>query len=192
MGRIVISTNMSLDGVVQDPDGKEDFRHGGWFHQSGGADLAEWARHETDEALQAAALLVGRRSDAWFAQRWNDRSDVWADRLNTMPKYVVSTSLDDAAWTGATVLTGDAVTAVAKLKEQIDGDILVYASYRLAYTLLDNDLVDEIRLVVFPVVLGEGNRMFGPTADKKGLRLTDTRRLGEGLVLVTYETIPSA
>jgi dihydrofolate reductase len=189
MGKIVITTNMSLDGVVQDPDGQEGFRLGGWFGESGGADLAAWSRMETDEALRSAAIMVGRRSDEWFATRWNDRTGEWADKLNSLPKYVVSTTLAAPKWNNATVLTGDVLAQIAKLKAETDGDILVYASYQLARTLIEHDLADEIRLVVFPVLLGDGDRLFGATSDKKALRLVSTRPVGEGLSFLTYEFV---
>jgi dihydrofolate reductase len=189
MGKIVITTNLSLDGVVQDPDGQEGFRLGGWFGQFGGADLEQWAKLETDEALGAEALLLGRRSDEWFASRWNERTGEWADKLNSMPKYVVSSTLEHPRWRNATVVTGDPVAEVAKLKQELDGEILVYASYQLARTLLDHDLVDELRLVVFPVVLGAGERLFGETSDKKPLRLVSTQTLGDGLAFLTYEIV---
>ena len=192
MGRIVISTNVSLDGVVQDPDGQEGFRLGGWFAQSGGADLEPWAKIMLEEAVETEALLLGRRSDAWFATRWLSRSDPWADRLNSMPKYVVSSTADDAAWSNATVLTGNAVDAVAELKRAVDGDIVVYGSYQLGRALIEHDLVDELRLVVFPVVLGAGERLFGDTTGQKPMRLTDSATVGDGLVRLTYEAIPAA
>ena len=192
MGKIVISTNASLDGVVQDPDGKEGFRLGGWFDESGGDDLGAWARHETDEALGAEALLLGRRSDEWFAARWAARTGEWADKLNSMPKYVVSSTVKQAAWANSTVLTGDLVSEVAKLKLRIAGEILVYASYQLGRTLLEHDLVDEVRLVVFPVVLGDGKRLFGPAGGPKPLRLTSARTIGGGLAFLSYRAVPGA
>ena len=192
MGKIVITTNASLDGVVQDPDGQEGFRLGGWFGQFGGNDLEAWAELETDEALGAEALLLGRRSDEWFASRWATRSGAWADKLNSLPKYVVSSTLEAPRWSNATVLKGDVADEVSKLKQQIDGEILVYASYQLARTLIEHDLVDELRLVVFPVVLGQGERLFGETSDKKPLRLLDTRTIGDGLAFLTYELVREA
>jgi dihydrofolate reductase len=192
MGKIVITTNASLDGVVQDPDGQEGFRLGGWFGQFGGKDLEEWAKLETDEALGAEALLLGRRSDEWFASRWASRSGTWADKLNSLPKYVVSSTLEHPRWSNATVLKGDVADEVSKLKQELDGEILVYASYQLARTLMDHDLVDELRLVVFPVVLGDGERLFGETSDKKPLRLLSTRTIGDGLAFLTYEFVPEA
>ena len=128
MGKIVISTNVSLDGVVQDPDGEEGFRLGGWFVQDGGQDLEEWGKVEYDEALRTEALLLGRRSDEWFGTRWASRPGEWADRLNSLPKYVVSSTLQDPRWTNVTVLKGDVVGEVTRLKQELDGDIVVYAS----------------------------------------------------------------
>jgi len=189
MGKIVITTNVSLDGVVQDPDGQEGFRLGGWFGQFGGKDLDEWAKVETEEALGAEALLLGRRSDEWFATRWESRTGEWADRLNSLPKYVVSSTLEQPHWNNATVLKGDVVDEVSKLKQKVDGEILIYASYQLVRTLIEHDLVDELRLVVFPVMLGYGERLFGGTSDKKPLRLLSTRTIGDGLVFLTYELV---
>jgi dihydrofolate reductase len=189
MGKIIISTNTSLDGIVQDPDGAEGFRLGGWFGQFGGKDLEEWAKVSFDEALGTEALLLGRRSDEWFATRWSSRPGEWADRLNSLPKYVVSSTLDHPEWTNSTVLKGDVVTEVSKLKEKLTGDIVVYASYQLGQMLMEHDLVDELRLVVFPVVLGAGDRLFGETSDKKAVRLVDTRTIGDGLTRLTYEIV---
>jgi dihydrofolate reductase len=189
MGKIVISTNVSLDGVVQDPDGEEGFRLGGWFGQFGGKDLEEWAKVEFEEALGAEALLLGRRSDEWFAARWSSRPGEWADRLNSLPKYVVSSTLEHPRWNNSTVLAGDVVTEVSKLKQELDGDILVYASYQLGRTLIEHDLVDELRLFVFPVVLGAGERLFGETSDKKAMRLVGSRTVGDGLAFLTYELV---
>jgi dihydrofolate reductase len=192
MGKIVISTNASLDGVVQDPDGGEGFRLGGWFGQFGGTDLEEWHKVSFDEALGTTALLLGRRSEAWFAERWPSRTGEWADRLNSLPKYVVSSTLDEPRWSNSTVLKGDVVTEVSKLKQELDGDIVVYASYQLGRTLIEHDLVDELRLTVFPVVLGAGERLFGETSDKKPIRLVDTRIIGDGLAHLTYEVVRDA
>jgi len=186
MGQIIISTNVTLDGVVQDPDGTEGFGRGGWFGEFGGADLEAWRKVSLEEALRAEALLLGRRSDEWFAARWASRTGEWADRLNAMPKYVVSASLDAPRWGNATVLRGDAADEVARLKQELAGDIVVYASYQLGRTLIEHDLVDEVRLVVFPVVAGDGQRLFGETSGVKALRLADVRTIGDGLVFVTY------
>ena len=192
MGKLVISTNVSLDGVVQDPDGKEGFRLGGWFGQFGGADLEQWAKVEFEEALGTEALLLGRRSDEWFAERWASRGDEWADRLNRLPKYVVSSTLEHPRWSNATLVKGDVVKEVSKLKQELAGEIVVYASYQLARALIENDLVDELRLVVFPVVLGAGERLFGETSDEKPMRLVDTTTIGNGLARLTYETVRDA
>ena len=192
MGKIVITTNASLDGVVQDPDGEEGFRLGGWFGQFGGKDLEQWAEVETDEALRAEALLLGRRSEEWFATRWASRTGEWADRLNSMPKYVVSSTLTEPRWANSTVLKGDVVDEVSKLKQEIAGEILVYASYQLERALIEHDLVDELRLVVFPVVLGAGERLFGPTGDKKPMRLVSAQTIGDGLAFLTYQPVRNA
>ena len=192
MAKIVISTNCSFDGVVQDPDGGEGSELGGWFGEFGGEDLEQWAKVEYEEALRMNALLLGRRSDEWFASRWSSRPGEWADRLNGLPKYVVSSTLSDARWTNATIVKGDVVEEVSKLKHELDGEIVVYASYRLGRTLLEHDLVDELRLFIFPVVLGAGERLFGQNSDPKPLRLVDSRTIGDGLVLVTYEVVRAA
>jgi dihydrofolate reductase len=187
MGKIIITTNSSLDGVVQDPDGREGFRLGGWFGEFGGKDLEEWARIETEEALGAEALLLGRRSDEWFAARWLSRTGEWADRLNSMPKYVVSATTDVPKWSNSTVLSEDVVKEVSKLKEEVSGEILVYASYLLARTLIEHDLVDGLRLMIFPVVLGAGYRLFGGTSDSKPIRLIQARTVGDNLAFLSYQ-----
>ena len=192
MGKIVISTNVSFDGVVQDPDGLEGWGLGGWFGQFGGKDLQEWAKIEYEEALGTEALLLGRRSDEWFAARWLTKSDAWADRLNGLPKYVVSSTLQEPKWSNVTVLSGDVVSEVSKLKQELDGDIVVYASYQLGRTLIEHDLVDELRLFVYPVVLGAGERLFGETSDQKPLRLIDTKIVGDGLAFLTYQFVRDA
>lgn len=192
MGKIIISENLSLDGVVQDPTGEEGFRHGGWFTQIGDADREAWAKVALDEALSAEALLLGRRSDEYFGLRWPSRSGELADRLNGLPKYVVSASLDEPRWTNVTVLGGDAPSQVGKLRQQLAGDIVVLASVQLARSLMEHDLVDEFRLKIFPVVLGAGQRLFGDTSDKQPVRLVDTRTLGDGLAYLTYERVRAA
>ena len=189
MGKIVISTNVSLDGVVQDPDGREGFELGGWFGRFGGTDLEAWAKVSLAEALDAEALLLGRRTDEWFATRWTSRTGEWADRLNGLAKYVVSSTLDAPKWNNATVLRGDVVEEVAKLKQDIDGDIVVYASYQLGRALIEHDLVDELRLVVFPVVLGAGDRLLGGNSNSKPMRLVNTQTIGDGLAFLTYELV---
>jgi dihydrofolate reductase len=189
MGKLVMSgpQNITLDGVVQDPDGKEGFKLGGWFVQFGGKDLEAWNKVALDEALRAEAWLLGRRSYEFFGQRWRPRRGELADRLNSMPKYVVSSTLEDPDWNNSTVLRGDAVAEVSKLKEELGGEIVVPGSYQLARTLIEHDLVDELRLVVFPVVLGAGERLFGATSGTKPMRLVDNTTIGDGLAFVTYE-----
>jgi dihydrofolate reductase len=189
MGKIVISTNVSLDGVVQDPDGEEGFRLGGWFAQFGGKDLEAWTKVSYEEALRAEALLLGRRSDEWFAARWTPRTGEWADRLNSLPKYVVSATVEDPKWSNSTVLKGHVVEAVSKLKQELDGELLIYASYQLGRALIEHDLVNEVRLVVFPVVLGAGERLFAETSEKKPMRLLDSNTVGENLAFLTYEMV---
>ncbi|HEX2321298.1 MAG TPA: dihydrofolate reductase family protein [Streptosporangiaceae bacterium] len=192
MGKIVISENVSLDGVVQDPTGEEGFKFGGWFLDIDDKDREEWAKVELAEALGAQALLLGRRSDEYFGERWLSRSGEWADRLNSMPKYVVSSTIDEARWSNSTVLKGDVVTEVAKLKHDLDGEIVVYGSAQLAHTLMEHDLVDELRLIVYPVALGTGERLFGETSDKKTLRLVDARPIGESLAFLSYKLVRDA
>ena len=189
MGKIVISgpQNISLDGVVQDPTGEEGFRLGGWFVRFGGKDLEEWSKVALDEALRAEAWLLGRRSYEYFGARWRPRSGELADRLNSMPKYVVSSTLDEPDWNNSTILTGDVVTEVSKLKQQLDGEIVVPASYQLGRTLIEHDLVDELRLVIFPVVLGAGKRLFGEVSGIKPMRLVDARIIGDSLAFLTYK-----
>ena len=194
MGKIVMSgpQNVSLDGVVQDPDGQEGFRLGGWFVQFGGKDLEQWNKVALDEALRAEAWLLGRRSYEFFGVRWRPRSGELADRLNSMPKYVVSSTLEDPEWNNTTLIKGDVVNEVSKLKQKLDGEIIVPASYQLARTLLEHDLVDELRLVIFPVVLGDGERLFGEISDKKPMRLLNVNTIGDGLAFVTYEVVKDA
>jgi dihydrofolate reductase len=192
MGKIVVTTNMSLDGVVQDPDGAEGFRLGGWFGQFGSKDLEDWAKVESEATLGAEALLLGRRSDEWFATRWLPRTGEWADKLNNMPKYVVSATATEPKWGNSTVITGDIVGQVSKLKQEISGEILVFGSYQLVRTLIEHDLVDEFRLVIFPVILGAGQRLFGETTNQKAIRLANATTIGDGLTYVTYETTRAA
>jgi dihydrofolate reductase len=190
MGKIVISENLSLDGVVQDPTGEEGFRHGGWFGQI--KDRPEVSRHALADALGAEALLLGRRSYEFFAARWPSRSGELADRLNCMPKYVVSATLEDLVWANSTLLDGDVVSAVSKVEEQLGGDILVLASFQLVQALMEHDLIDELRLKVFPVTLGAGQRLFAPTSDKRAMRLTDSRTIDDGIASLIYERVRDA
>jgi dihydrofolate reductase len=187
MGQIVISENVSLDGVVQDPTGEEGFRYGGWFGDIGHKDRAELNQLTLDEMLRAEALLLGRRSYEFFASRWPSRSGELADRMNSLPKYIVSSTLEDPAWNNSAVLKGDVVSEVSKLKQELDGKIVVLASFQLVRTLMEHDLADALWLKIFPVALGAGERLFGETSDKKPMRLLDTRTVGDGLAYLTYK-----
>jgi dihydrofolate reductase len=187
MARIVISENVTLDGVVQDPAGDEGFRHGGWVGLI--RDLPQLSRLALDEALDTSALLLGRRSYEWFAARWPSRSGPLAERLNSVPKYVVSTTLEHPAWNNSAVLNGDVPGEVSKLKRELDGDIVVLGSFQLVRTLMEHDLVDELRLKIFPVVLGAGERLFGETTDRKPVRLVDTRTVEGDVTFLTYEVV---
>jgi dihydrofolate reductase len=190
MGTIVVSENVSLDGVIQDPAGDEGFRVGGWVGLI--KDSPQLNKLALDEALGADALLLGRRSYEWFAARWPSRSGELAERLNSLPKYVVSSTLEDPAWNNSTILKGDPVAEVSKLKQALSGEILVPASFQLLRTLMEHDLVDKLRLKIFPVVLGAGERLFGETSDKKPMRLADAQTLGDGVAVLTYEPVRNA
>jgi dihydrofolate reductase len=190
MGKIVVIDNVSLDGVIQDPAGDEGFRVGGWIGLI--RDRPELNQLALDEALAAEALLLGRRSYAWFAARWPSRSGALADRLNSLPKYVVSSTLEHPDWNNSTVLKGDAVNEVSKLKQALGGEIQVAASFQLVHTLMEHDLVDKLRLKIFPVVLGAGKRFFGETSDKKAMRLVDSRTVEGDVVILTYERVQDA
>ncbi len=192
MGRIVVSENVSLDGVMEDPTGEEGSKHGGWFLQFLNGDSDAWAEFGLEQALAASALLVGRRSDEYFGSRWNTREGAWAEVLNSLPKYVISSTLEQPVWVNSTVVTGDAVSEVSKLKEEVDGEIVCLASRQLARTLLEHDLVDEVRLLVYPAVLGAGKRLFGETSDKTSLRRLESRPVGDGLAYLRYEVVRAA
>lgn len=187
MGRIVISENVTLDGVLQDPNGDEGSARGGWFARISDADRQAWAQLMLSEALGTQALLFGRRSFEYFADRWAGRGGELGDRMRSLPKYVVSsTPIEPDAWGKTTRLIGDPASAVTALKQQVNGEIVVYASGRLVHTLIEHDLADELRLTVHPFVLGTGHRLFEETSDIKALRLTAARTLGDGLAFLTY------
>jgi dihydrofolate reductase len=190
VGRIVVSENVSLDGVVENPTGDEGFSRGGWVGPI--AAREDVAKVALDEALGAEAFLLGRRSYEWLAARWPSRSGESADRLNTLPKYVVSSTLEDPDWNNSTVLKGDPVEEVSKLKQALDGEIVVAASFQLLRPLIEHDLVDELRLKVFPIVLGAGERLFGETGNTRPLRLVDSQTLSDGIAFLTYEVVRSA
>jgi dihydrofolate reductase len=185
VGRIVVTEFVSLDGVMEDPGGSEDFKHGGWTFEISRGD--EGDKFKLDETLEAKALLLGRVTYEGFAAAWPTREGEFADKFNTMPKYVVSSTLEQPEWNNSTVLKGDVAEEVAKLKQEEQGDIVVHGSARLVQTLIENDLVDEVRLMVFPVVLGAGKRLFGETSDRKPLRLIDSKMVGDGVAILTYE-----
>ena len=187
VGRIVVTEFVSLDGVVEAPGGGEDFKYAGWTFQIKRGDEGE--KFKLDETLSSEALLLGRVTYEGFAKAWPSVKDDagFADKFNSMPKYVVSSTLEDPEWNNSTVLKGDAVEEVSKLKQELDGDIVVHGSPQLAQTLIEHDLVDEYRLMVFPVVLGTGKRLFGETTGKKSLRLVDSKVVGDGIAILVYQ-----
>src|SRR4051794_18451849 len=191
MGRIVVTQFISLDGVVEDPGGSEDFKHGGWSFAFNRGDDGD--KFKQDEVMEAEAQLLGRVTYEGFAAAWPNYSDEvgFADKMNAMPKYVVSSTLEKAEWNNSTVLSGDVVGEVTKLKQERDGVILIAGSVQLVQTLTEHDLVDEYRLMVFPVILGSGKRLFGETSDKKTLRLVDSKVVGDGVGVLTYEPAES-
>ncbi len=185
MGNIVVTEFVSLDGVVEDPGGSEGFRHAGWSFEIERGE--EGDRFKLEEALAAEALLLGRVTYEGFAAAWPSMQGEFADKFNTMPKYVVSSTLQGPEWSNTTVLRGDLAEEVSKLRQAPGGEIVVHGSAQLAQALIEHDLVDELRLMVFPVVLGTGKRLFGATSDKKRLRLTDSRVVGDGVAILVYE-----
>ncbi|HKO85265.1 MAG TPA: dihydrofolate reductase family protein [Actinomycetota bacterium] len=192
MGKIIISENVSLDGVIQDPAGDEGFQRGGWVGRVGDLGREEAAQVLLEEALGTEAMLLGRRSYEFLAARWPSRTGALADRLNSKPKYVVSSTLQDPIWNNTTVLKGNVVNEVSKLKQQLAGDIVVPASFQLVRTLIEHDLADELRLMIYPVVLGAGERLFGETSDNKPLRLISTGTVGNDLAYLTYQPVRDA
>ncbi|HEY3071145.1 MAG TPA: dihydrofolate reductase family protein [Gaiellaceae bacterium] len=187
MGRIVVTEFVSLDGVMEAPGGSENFKHAGWTFEIDRGE--EGDKFKLDETLSSEALLLGRKTYEGFAAAWPSRTDEvgFADKFNSMPKYVVSSTLEDPEWNNSTVLKGDVGEEVAKLKERYDGDIVVHGSAQLVQALVDRGLVDEFRLMVFPVVLGSGKRLFGGTSDKKPLRLVDSKTVGDGVAILIYQ-----
>ena len=185
MGRIVVTEFVSLDGVMEDPGGAENFEHGGWALEIDRGN--EGDQFKLDEALSSDALLLGRVTYEGFAEAWPARDGEFADKFNAMPKYVVSSTLEDPDWNNSTVLQGDIAEEVEILKQEHEGDIVVHGSARLVQTLVDRDLVDELRLMVFPIVLGSGKRLFGEANDMKPLQLVDSKVVGAGVTLLTYE-----
>jgi len=190
MGKLVVSENVTLDGVIQDPADDQGFRAGRWVGLIGNS--PQLAKLALDEALAAGAFLLGRRSYEWLAARWPSLSGELADRLNSLPKYVVSATLANPAWNNSTVLKGDVLNEVSTLKQHIDGDIVIAGSFQLVRTLIEHDLVDELRLKIFPVALGVGECLFGETSDKKPMRLLDTQTLEGGITYLTYQSVRDA
>jgi dihydrofolate reductase len=185
VGRIVVTEFVSLDGVIEDPGGAESYRHGGWSFEIARGD--EGDKFKLDETRSSQALLLGRVTYEGFAKAWPSREGEFADKLNSMPKYVVSSTLETPEWNNSTVLKGDVAEEVAALKQRLDGEIVVHGSARLVQALLEHDLVDELRLMVFPVVLGGGKRIFGESSDKKRLRLVDSKTVGDGVLVLVYQ-----
>jgi dihydrofolate reductase len=185
MGRIVVTEFMSLDGVIEDPGGAEDFKYGGWSFEFDRGDAGN--KFKLDETMGSAALLLGRVTYEGFAEAWPQRDGEFADKFNTMPKYVVSSTVDGSEWANTTVLNGDVAEAVRRVRDEVDGDIVVHGSGRLVQTLVENDLVDRFHLMVFPVVLGAGQRLFGETSAKKPLRLVSSETVGDGVTIAVYE-----
>jgi dihydrofolate reductase len=184
MGRIVVTEFASLDGVIEDPGGSEDFKYGGWSFEIDRGD--EGNKFKLDETEASDALLLGRVTYEGFADAWPSREGEFADKFNNMPKYVVSSTLSKPEWNNSTVLKGDIAAEVEKLKRQYDGDIVVHGSPQLVQYLIEHDLVDELRVMVYPVVLGSGKRLFGETSGKKAFRLADSKVVGDGVIILTY------
>jgi dihydrofolate reductase len=184
VGRIVVTEFVSLDGVMEAPGGGEDFEHAGWTFEIDRGE--EGNKFKLDETMSSEALLLGRATYEGFAASWPSRDGEFADKFNTMPKHVVSSTLTDPEWTNSSVVSGDLAEGVAGLKKQYDGDIVVHGSAQLVQALVEQDLVDELRLMVFPVVLGQGKRLFGATSDKKPLQLADSKVVGDGVAILVY------
>jgi dihydrofolate reductase len=184
MGKIAVTEFVSLDGVMQAPGGGEDYEHAGWTFEIPRGD--EGDKFKLDEAFASEALLLGRTTYEGFAAAWPTMQGEFADKFNGMPKYVVSSTLAEPAWNNTTVLGGELVGEVTKLKQEVAGEITVHGSAQLAQGLLEHDLVDELRLMVFPVILGSGKRLFGPRSDKQRLRLADSKIVGDGIAILIY------
>lgn len=186
MGRIVATEYVSLDGVVQAPGGFEDFKHAGWVFEFDRGPEGE--KFKLDETLDSEALLMGRLTYEIFAASWPSMEGEFADKFNAMPKYVVSSTLEKPlSWNNSTVLEGDPLEEIKKLRQRLDGDIVIHGGPQLVQMLLEHDLIDEMRVMLYPVVLGTGKRLFGETSDKKRLRLTDSKSVGDGIAILVYE-----
>ncbi|MEV5576772.1 dihydrofolate reductase family protein [Spirillospora sp. NPDC052269] len=192
MGKIVVSTNVSLDGVIEDPVGEEGLKGRAWFRPDESPDGPAWAAEELEESQALGALLLGRRTYEWFAERWPSRTGEWADRLNAVPKYVASSTITELPWVNATVLKGELADGVAALRRDVDGDVVVYGSGQLIHSLVEQGLVDELRLKIHPVVVGTGERLFFASGVNRNLRRVSARTIGEGIVLLTYRPVRDA
>jgi dihydrofolate reductase len=184
VARIVVTEFVSLDGVMEGPGGDDNFVRGAWSFEFDRGE--EGDRFKLDETQKADALLLGRRTYEGFAEAWPPREGEFADKFNSMPKYVISSTLEDPDWNNTTVLGGDVREAVSRLQDTEEGEIVVHGSRQLVHALVEHDLVDELRLMVFPVVLGTGKRLFGETSDMKRLRLTDSKIVGDGVAILSY------
>jgi dihydrofolate reductase len=185
MAKIVVTEFLSLDGVMEGPGGDDGFKRGAWSFEFERGD--EGNKFKLDETMESDALLLGRRTYEGFAAAWPARDGEFADKFNSMPKYVISSTLTDPHWNNTTVLGGDVAEAVAKLKREQDGVIVVHGSAQLVQALVEHGLVDELRLMIYPIVLGTGKRLFGETTDALRLRLRDSRTVGDGLTIAVYE-----
>jgi dihydrofolate reductase len=186
MGRIVVTEFVSLDGVMEDPGGAEDYKHGGWTFEF---DRGEGDEFKLEETRQTDALLLGRKTYEGFAAAWPSREGEFADKFNSMPKYVVSSTLREPGWNNSTVLEGEVAEEAAKLRASTEGNIVVHGSAQLVQALIEHDLVDELRLMVYPIVLGSGKRLFAGTSEKKPMRLSSAKPVGEGITILTYEPV---
>jgi dihydrofolate reductase len=187
MGRIVVTEFISLDGVMEAPGGGEDYKHGGWTFEIDRGE--EGNRFKLEELQDAEAQLLGRVTYEGFAAAWPTMEDEagFAEKMNSMPKYVFSSTLETADWENSTILSGDFAEEIGKLRNQVDGNILVAGSAQLVQGLVANDLIDELRLMVFPVLLGSGKRVFGEHGDKKSLTLKESQVFGDGIAVLRYE-----
>ena len=189
MGKVVVTEFVTVDGVVEDPGGSEDFDRGGWAFKFNRGDDGD--KFKVDEAMESEALLLGRVTYEGFAEAWPSREGEFADKFNAMPKYVVSTTLENPEWANSTVISGEVGAEVSRLKQELDGDLVVHGSASLVQALTQEDLVDEYRLMVFPTVLGSGKRLFGDTDVARTLELVDAKPVGpDGVVILTY--VPAA
>jgi dihydrofolate reductase len=189
MGKIVVTEFISMDGIIEDPGGSEDYEHGGWSFQLDRGE--EGNKFKVDETMATDALLLGRVTYEGFADAWPSREGEFADKFNNMPKFVVSTTLDKPEWNNSTVISRDVAAEVGKLKERFANDVVVHGSAQLVNALKEQDLVDEYRLMVFPVVLGRGKRLFSDGGDLIPLKLSEAKQVGpDGVIILSYQRVP--